>query len=93
MEQLYLAIRFGYVENSRAGGETLPIIMDDILVNADPGRARASARAIVEISRTHQVLFFTCHPQTVELFREDVPDVAVVTIHDGKILRAAAAAE
>lgn len=85
VEQLYLAIRFGYIENWH-GGEALPIVMDDILVNADGGRARSCVEAILEIARTHQVIYFTCHEQTVALFREVAADVPVVTIADGRFV-------
>lgn len=59
-EQLYLALRFGLVERFAAEAEPLPILMDEILVNFDDGRARAAARSIEELSRSHQVLYFTC---------------------------------
>lgn len=64
-EQLYLALRFGLVEHFVAtSGEPLPIVMDDILVNFDAGRAERAARSIEELSRTCQVIYFTCHPTT-----------------------------
>ncbi|MFN2484095.1 MAG: AAA family ATPase [Candidatus Limnocylindria bacterium] len=63
-EQLYLALRFALVERFAAEAEPLPIVMDEILVNFDDGRARAAARSIEELSRTHQVLYFTCAPST-----------------------------
>ena len=37
-EQLYLAIRFAYITNYSAHSESLPVIMDDVLVNFDPKR-------------------------------------------------------
>ncbi|MDQ3880290.1 MAG: hypothetical protein M3295_04375, partial [Chloroflexota bacterium] len=63
-EQLYLALRFGLVERFAAEAEPLPIVMDEILVNFDDGRARAAARSIEQLSRTHQVLYFTYAPTT-----------------------------
>jgi uncharacterized protein YhaN len=48
----------------------VPIIMDDVLVDFDPVRARATARVLLDFAVEHQVLFFTCHPHTVEFFRE-----------------------
>ena len=84
LEQLYLAIRFGYVESSSFGGETLPLVFDDILVNADLERARASIESILELSGRNQVLYFTCHKATVEAFQSVDPGVAVITLRDGK---------
>jgi len=84
-EQLYLAIRFGYISNFSINGEKLPVIMDDILVNFDPGRARNTAKTIFKLSETHQVLFFTCHPETAGIFREYNENILVYQLHDGTI--------
>jgi uncharacterized protein YhaN len=84
-EQLYLAIRFGYISNFTVNGEKLPVIMDDILVNFDPGRAQQTAKTILKLSETHQVLFFTCHPETVGIFREYNGNIPVYTLQDGII--------
>jgi uncharacterized protein YhaN len=84
-EQLYLAIRFGYIRNRTGSGEALPVIMDDILVNFDPIRAREAAGAIYELSRDHQVLYFTCHPEAVAAFREIDERVSLCRIEDGHL--------
>ena len=84
-EQLYLAIRFGFIKEY--AGEPLPVIMDDILVNFDPKRAKAAAECILDLSRSHQVLFFTCHPQIKELFLGMKPDIARFGISGGQISR------
>jgi uncharacterized protein YhaN len=84
-EQLYLAIRFGYISNYTVNGEKLPIIMDDILVNFDPGRARQTAKTILKLSETNQVLFFTCHPETVDIFKEYDRNIPVYILQDGTI--------
>jgi uncharacterized protein YhaN len=63
-QQLYLALRFGLVEHFARQAESLPIVMDDILVNFDPVRAERAARSIEDLATRHQVLYFTCHPGT-----------------------------
>ena len=63
-QQLYLALRFGLVDHFGRQAESLPIVMDDILVNFDPVRAERAARSIEELASRHQVLYFTCHPDT-----------------------------
>ena len=63
-EQLYLALRFGLVEHFGREAESLPVVMDDILVNFDPLRAERAARSIEDLATRHQVLYFTCHPGT-----------------------------
>lgn len=86
-EQLYLSLRFGFIQEYGKRSESLPIIMDEILVNFDPLRARAAAKAILEFTRKHQVLFFTCHPETVHLFAEADPEVPVFKIARGGVKR------
>jgi uncharacterized protein YhaN len=70
-EQLYLALRFGLIEQFARNAEPLPVVMDDILVNFDPKRAERAARAIGQLASRHQVLFFTCHPRIAELLDPD----------------------
>lgn len=69
-EQLYLSLRFGFIREFSKHSPALPVIMDDILVNFDPRRSEATIRGMIELSRTHQILFFTCHPETRELFQK-----------------------
>ncbi len=82
-EQLYLALRFGYIRLRGADHERLPVVMDDILVNFDPQRASKAAAAILELADEHQVLFFTCHPETVERFRQHDASLTVYRLQDG----------
>ncbi|HEX7172867.1 MAG TPA: AAA family ATPase [Candidatus Limnocylindria bacterium] len=64
VEQLYLALRFGLIEEFARHAEPLPVVMDDILVNFDAARAGRAASAIGELATTHQVIFFTCRAET-----------------------------
>jgi uncharacterized protein YhaN len=66
-EQLYLSLRFGFVREFSKRAESLPIIFDDILVNFDPERFRATCEAIKELAKTNQILYFTCHPESVDV--------------------------
>jgi len=52
------------VEHFGREAESLPVVMDDILVNFDPTRAERAARSIEDLATRHQVLYFTCHPAT-----------------------------
>ena len=79
-EQLYLALRFGLIRELGDHVERLPVIVDEVLVNFDPQRARRAAEALVEMSETNQVLVFTCHPSTVELFMTAAPDAQVIDL-------------
>ena len=79
-EQLYLALRFGLVREFAKRAEPLPVVMDDILVNFDPDRARQACKAINELSKDQQVLLFTCHPETVELVRSEAEDCKIIEL-------------
>jgi uncharacterized protein YhaN len=70
-EQLYLALRFGLIEEFARHAEPLPVVMDDILVNFDADRAARAAAAITDLADRHQVLYFTCHPWTADLLDPD----------------------
>ncbi|UCC68668.1 MAG: hypothetical protein JSV79_01645 [Armatimonadota bacterium] len=76
-DQLYMSLRFGYITELARQGQVLPVMMDDALVNCDPERARGAARGIAKLAESHQVLLFTCHPETVALLREVAPEVRV----------------
>ncbi|MCG6918294.1 MAG: AAA family ATPase [Deltaproteobacteria bacterium] len=82
-EQLYLSLRFGYIQEFGRRARPLPVVMDDILVNFDPHRARASISAILELADRNQVLFFTCHPETVSLIKEHNQNIPVWRLEGG----------
>lgn len=63
-EQLYLALRVGLIGSLGTTGASLPVLMDDVVVNFDPERRAGAVRAIGELASMRQVLFFTCHPET-----------------------------
>lgn len=67
LEQLYVALRLGLAEAFTENVGALPLIMDDVLVNFDPERARGVAQALFDVSNGRQVLIFTSQPGTVEL--------------------------
>jgi uncharacterized protein YhaN len=81
-EQLYLSLRFGLVGEFVAHhNEGLPMIMDDVLVNFDPNRAKQTCKVLKELSAANQqILLFTCHPETVELVREVTEDPVVLEL-------------
>ena len=69
-EQLYLALRFGLIREFGEHAERLPVVVDEALVNFDPGRARLAAESLAQLAETNQVLVFTCHPATADMFAE-----------------------
>ena len=76
-EQAYLALRLGLVHQFSQHSEPLPLVMDDIFVNFDPKRSKAAMREVLKLTDRHQVLLFTCHPETVERVLEVDPTASV----------------
>lgn len=72
-DQLYLALRLASLERHLERNEPLPLVIDDILINFDDHRAKATLSLLGELSERTQVLFFTHHARMVELAWEAVP--------------------
>ncbi|MDP6821971.1 MAG: AAA family ATPase [Dehalococcoidia bacterium] len=72
-EQLWLSIRFALVDEY-AAKSPLPVVLDDLLVNFDPQRARAACSAISALAQRQQVIFLTCQPSTVTMLQEAIGD-------------------
>ena len=69
-DQLYLALRLASLEKFMESSETMPFIVDDILVDFDDDRSAAALNALGEFSRKTQVILFTHHSRVVEQARE-----------------------
>ena len=50
VEQLYLCLRLGLAAEFARGATSVPIIMDDVLVDFDPVRARATAAVLLDFA-------------------------------------------
>lgn len=64
-DQLYLALRLGTLEWRLTTNEPIPFIVDDILINFDDDRSKATLKALAELSKKNQVVLFTHHGQIV----------------------------
>ena len=69
-DQLYLCLRLALADEITAGGESLPLILDDPLVNFDDERMGAALRLLAELARTRQVILLTCHGEQAEMLGE-----------------------
>jgi uncharacterized protein YhaN len=78
-DQLYLALRLASLESWLQTHEAIPFIVDDILLNFDDARATAALRALAELSRRTQVLFFTHHRHIMDLAQNHVPGDVIFT--------------
>ncbi len=73
-EQLYLSMRLAFIKEYAGRVGTLPLIVDDILVNFDPQRAKTTIRLLNEISGENQIIMFTCHPNTLDLCKKEIKE-------------------
>ncbi len=81
-DQLYLALRLAAVERAIEKSEPLPFIVDDILVNFDDQRSKATLEVLAELARKTQVVLFSHHNRAVEL-AQGVKGAAGVFVHQG----------
>jgi uncharacterized protein YhaN len=79
-EGLYICLRLALADQYGKRRGRLPLIMDDVLVNLDPVRAEATLTALARFAKDNQVLFFTCHPETVERIKRVDPTVRVLDL-------------
>ncbi len=77
-EQLLFSLRLGFIEEFEKQAEPLPLVVDEVLVNFDPGRARRMAEVLHEFSVNRQLLLFSCHPETQVLF--EGMDINLITL-------------
>lgn len=80
-EQLYLALRFGLIREFGQRAESLPVIVDEVLVNFDPERARRVAQAFAVLADLNQVLVLTCHPTIRDMFVTAYRDTRVIDVN------------
>lgn len=59
-DQLYLALRLALCELLLNGEEPCPIVLDDALVAFDDERLGYAMEALLELSKTRQIILFTC---------------------------------
>lgn len=59
-DQAYLALRLAITELITEGGERLPLMLDDILLQYDEKRMKYALDFLEEYAKDAQILFFTC---------------------------------
>jgi uncharacterized protein YhaN len=78
-EAVFIALRLALVTSFARRGTTLPLVLDDVLVNFDTGRVRLAARVLCEFAKTgHQIVMFTCHEHITDIFEEAEADIRVL---------------
>ena len=81
-EQVFLSLRLALAAGYARRGIILPLVLDDVLVNFDVGRARSAAEVLSEFGISgHQLLVFTCHEHIMEIFSELQANVLVLPVN------------
>ena len=84
-EQLFLSVRLALVAMYARRGVQLPMVLDDVLVNFDDGRARIAAQVLSDFAAEgHQLLVFTCHEHVWDMFRGLEADVRRLPLRDAE---------
>lgn len=78
-EQVYLCMRIALAE-SFASTTPLPLLLDDITVNADPVRQQQLDELLATVADTQQVFAFTCHDRIVEELQQLRPEAQVIRL-------------
>jgi uncharacterized protein YhaN len=66
-DQLYLSLRLATLEQHLSVGESMPFVVDDILISFDDKRTKACLSVLAELALSTQVLLFTHHRRVLEL--------------------------
>jgi uncharacterized protein YhaN len=68
-EAVFIALRLSLAAAYSRRGVTLPLVLDDVLVNFDSIRAHSAAKVLRDFaSLGHQVVMFTCHEHIMKMF-------------------------
>ncbi len=66
-DQLYLSLRLATLEQYLQHGETMPFVVDDILIGFDDQRTKVCLEVLAELALNTQVLLFTHHRKVLEI--------------------------
>lgn len=78
-EQVFLSVRLALVRAFARQGRVLPVILDDVMVNFDSKRCKATAEVLLGFANEgHQTLVFTCHEHIMEIFQNLGADVRIL---------------
>jgi uncharacterized protein YhaN len=67
LDQLYIALRLAILVEGVGRSESMPLVVDDILLSFDDARASATLRLLAQVSHHFQVVFLTHHSHLIEL--------------------------
>ncbi len=71
LDELYFSLRLALCEMILSGDDAPPMVLDDALVNFDDVRMARALELLKELSKTRQIILFSCHKREAEYFAED----------------------
>ncbi|HBE71435.1 MAG TPA: hypothetical protein DDW52_25090 [Planctomycetaceae bacterium] len=78
-EAVFIALRLSLAAAYARRGVTIPLVLDDVLVNFDSIRAEAAGRVLRDFAALgHQVVMFTCHEHIMKIFHSIGVEVRVL---------------
>jgi uncharacterized protein YhaN len=80
-DQLYLALRIASLESRLTSGRPMPFVIDDVLINFDDDRARATLKVLAELGTKNQIILFTHHRRIYDMAL-NVKDGYPVAVHE-----------
>ena len=79
-DQVYLALRLSLAESFAEKIESMPLLLDDVLVRFDLERQKLTLQVIETLSEHRQVFLFTCHETTSQLTGDAVHKYDLSTV-------------
>ena len=80
-DQLYLSLRLASVEKYIKDAESMPFIVDDILVHFDDDRSKSTLEVLGELAESTQVILFTHHRRLIDQAK-DLDTTTPVSVHE-----------
>ncbi len=71
LDELYFSLRLALCEMILSGDDAPPMVLDDALVNFDDVRMKRALELLKELSKTRQIILFSCHKREAEYFAHD----------------------
>lgn len=76
-DALFLALRLAAIDVRLGAAPPVPLLLDDVLMTFDDGRAARTLQGLAELGVRNQVVYFTHHAHLVDLARSVLPAEAV----------------
>lgn len=76
-DALFLALRLAAIDVRLGAAPPVPLLLDDVLMTFDDGRAARALQGLAELGERNQVVYFTHHAHLVDLARRVLPAGAV----------------